>query len=71
MKNIFVVVVTEEDGKYYAIADTIHTGQNIIPIMQRYKDAVIIHLCETRRQADDLAFAWNNDYKRNGTYLFG
>ena len=69
MRMIFVVVVTTENGKHYAIADTIAVGNNLIAILKRY-NADICHLCESRREADELALKWNDAYRQNGTNLF-
>lgn len=69
MKMIFVVVVVTANGKHYAHADTIATGNNLVPILKRY-NADICHLCESRREADELARKWNEAYRRNGTILF-
>ena len=69
MKMIFVVYVAERDGKYAAIADTIKTGENLTVHCTRY-NASVCHLCESRKEADRLALAWNRAYKANGTNLF-
>lgn len=69
MKMIFVVVVTAENGKYFAFADTIATGNNLIAILKRY-NADICHLCESRIEAEKLARKWNEAYRQNGTNLF-
>ena len=69
MKKIFVVYSIEQDGKLYAIADTIRTGENLIPIINRYK-ANICHLCESRQQAEQIAIEWNESYKINGTSIY-
>lgn len=69
MKKIFVVFVIEESGKYYAYADTIKTGENLIYYIKR-AHCIICHLCESRRQADDLANRWNEEYKANDTYMY-
>ncbi len=69
MKMIFVVVVITENGKYSAFADTIATGNNLIAILKRY-NADICHLCESRREAEELARKWNEAHRQNGTNLF-
>lgn len=69
MRMIFVVVVTTENGKHYAFADTIAVGNNLIAILKRY-NADICHLCASRREADELALKWNKAYRQNGTDLF-
>ena len=68
MKKIFVVYSIEQDGKRYAIADTIRTGENLIPIIKRY-NTDICHLCESRQQAEQIAIEWNESYKANCTYV--
>lgn len=68
MKMIFVVFVQEQDGKYYAIADTIRTGENLVAHIKRYNSKTC-HLCESRKQSEEIAAKWNENYKANGTYL--
>lgn len=72
MKMIFVVFAQEQNGKYFAVADTIRTGQNLTAYIyiyiQRY-NSKICHLCESRKQAEEIAAAWNESYKANGTNL--
>ena len=68
MKMIFVVFQQELNGKYFAVADTIRTGQNLSAYIQRYNSNVC-HLCESRKQAEEIAAAWNESYRANGTNL--
>ena len=69
MKKIYVVIQAEDNGKYYAFADAIRTGENLKPFIERY-NANIFHLCESRKQAEELVIQWNATYKANNTYLF-
>lgn len=69
MKMIFVVFSIHENGKFYAVADTIRTGENLVYHCRRY-NAQICHLCESRKQADEIAAAWNASYIANGTHLW-
>lgn len=69
MKKIYMVISETENGKYYAFVETIKTGENLKPFINRY-NANIFHLCETRKQAEEIAVRWNAVYKTNGTYLF-
>lgn len=69
MKMIFVVFQIEQNGKFYAIADTIRTGVNLIDRCSRY-NSNICHLCESRKQAEAIAASWNEAYKTNGTKLY-
>lgn len=68
MKMIFVVFQQEQNGKYFAVADTIRTGYNLTAFIQRYNSKVC-HLCESRKQAEEIAAAWNESYRANGTNL--
>ena len=70
MKNIYLVFVSEIDGKYCATAETIRAGNNLIPFCKRYR-AAIVHICETATHAHFLAERWNQSYRENGTYLYG
>ena len=70
MKRLYFVVNIIENGKRFAIAETVRTGTNLLPIIQKYNTDVV-HLCETRTQAEQTAATWNESYKNNGTYLFG
>lgn len=69
MKQIFVVFNVEQNGKCHAIADTIRTGENLKTHINRYP-CNIVHLCESRTQAEKLAVVWNQVYKENGTNLY-
>lgn len=68
MKMIFVVFQQEMNGKYFVVADTIRTGENLTAYIRRY-NSNICHLCESRKQAEEIAAAWNETYKINGTNL--
>ena len=69
MKMIFIVFDIEQNGKRYAIADTIRTGENLKSFIDRYK-CDVCHLCESRKEAETLARVWNESYKANGTNLY-
>ena len=69
MKMIFVAVTEEINGKYYAFADTIKTGENLVAAIEKY-GSKCCHLCENRKQAEELADEWNKRYIKNGKYAF-
>lgn len=69
MKKIYIAIQVEEKGKYYAFAESIRTGENLKPFIERY-NANIFHLCESRKQAEELVIRWNATYKANNNYLF-
>lgn len=63
----YVAVIRERDGKHFAFADTIRSGQNILCIIEGYK-AKVVHLCNSRIEAENLALAWNTSFKENNTF---
>ena len=69
MKKIFVVYVKQLDGKQWAIAETIKTGENLMSVLN-LQNCTICHLCESATQAHFLAHEWNESYKANGTSIF-
>ena len=70
MKKIYLAAICEENEKYYPFVIPIQAGQNIKPILERYNNCPVFHLCETRKQADDLVISWRAEYKNNGSYMF-
>lgn len=69
MKHIYVVINRTENGKNFATADTIRTGTNLMALYERC-NINIVHLCESRMQAEMIAVEWNKSYEANGTYMF-
>lgn len=69
MKNIYVVFDCERDGKRYAIAETIRTGENLKNFIDRYS-ADICHLCESRAEAEKIALEWNNQHTNEKKILY-
>jgi hypothetical protein len=70
MKKIYIAIQVEEDKKYYTFADTIRTGEDLKSFIKRYPNAVALHLCESRKQAEEIAIQWNEISKNNKQYLF-
>jgi hypothetical protein len=69
MKKAHIVFVMEHEGKYHAIADSIRSGENLIPFINRYH-AITAHLCETATEAHQTAEAWNRQFVNNGTSIY-
>lgn len=70
MKKIHLVFSEMKDGKHFAHAETIKTGENLKNYVERYPNANIIHICESATQAAYLAEEWNQSYKDNNTYMY-
>lgn len=69
MKNIYVVVCKQINGKYWAVADKIHVNVNLVAEIAR-RGAECVHLCENRQSAKELADYWNKCYINNCTSIF-
>ena len=67
MKKYYYVINETENGKNYAFALTVNDSNNLLSIFRQYKHATIIHPCESRTKAEEIAEAWNGDFKANGT----
>ena len=70
MKKIHLVFSEMKDGKHFAHAEIIKTGENLKNYVGRYPNANIIHICESATQAAYLAEEWNQSYKDNNTYMY-
>lgn len=68
MKLIFIAAVIEEDEKFCAITIPIQFGQDIKPILDRYGKAIMLNLCESRKQSDDMVAKLNDTYKEFDKY---
>lgn len=70
MKKIYIAISIAENGKKYAFAETIRTGENLLTHTAKHKRAVAFHLCENRKEAECTALRWNAVYKANNEYMF-
>lgn len=43
---------------------------NILHVLNMYAGMMHANICNSKREADAVARAWNESYKRNGTALF-
>lgn len=69
MKNFYLVATVEQNGKYVALAERIANTDNIVSVLKR-KHYINGNICESRKAAEEIAAAWNENYKANRTYLF-
>lgn len=70
MKKIYLVFSETKEGKYYAHAETIKTGENLHVFVERYPNADIICPCESATQAAYLAAEWNQACRNNHTFMY-
>lgn len=55
---------------YYSYVLPCKAGGNLKFALDCIGGLQLAHLCNTKREAEDLVTAWNDSYKANGTYLF-
>ena len=70
-KKHYYVIVEQENGKNYAFTETIRESENLLSVLfKRHPKATSINAFSTIKCAEEIAIAWNEDFKRNGTYMF-
>lgn len=67
--NFYYVINQEIDGLYYAYVETVKGSENLLGFMERLKDAISVNAVKTRKEAENIAYMWNQTYKENGTNL--
>lgn len=70
MKSIFLACTVEQNGKYISFVDVWQCHNNLKCLFDAHPDLVTAHICESRKQADEIVLSWNAAYKSNGTYLY-
>lgn len=58
------------DLGYYAAVLRVSNQDNILHVLNMYAGMMHANICNSKREADAVARAWNESYKRNGTALF-
>ena len=69
MKNIYIAITIQENGKYYACAVPVSTSDNLLSRLN-IKGITHANMCQTKKEAAQIVELWNSSYKGNGTYLF-
>lgn len=65
MKHIYLAVSQVLDGLHCAFVLPIPTGMNLRNVFEQYPNATIMHLCESKKQAEDTIACWNKISKVN------
>ena len=68
MKNIYIAVQIEEDGKFYAYVVKTTDNVNLLSVLdiRNIKTANVWN----KQQAYKVVEMWNEQFKQNGTYLY-
>lgn len=70
MKNFYLVFSAQLDGKNYAGTMAKTGNENIMNLSGQIPGMTAANLCASKKEAEQIADAWNAAYKRNGTALF-
>ena len=66
----YVISQKQEDGKQYAFPFRIRNNVNIASFVLNMPTINTMNPCNTKKKAVEIATAWNETYKVNGTYLY-
>lgn len=70
-KYVWYVLTRCVDGKYYSHAFRIRSNIDLASFVRGFPDLQTMNPCDTMKRAKEIAKAWNEQYKANGTYMFG
>ena len=60
----------EYNPGYYAYVHSVGQNDNLKSALDGISGLQAVQLCQTKKEAAQLADFWNECYKRNGTYFF-
>lgn len=67
-KNCFGDYYPEES--YVAFAVSTSGCNNLVSLLDSIGGLVTANVCNSRKEADEIARAWNETFKKNGTYFY-
>ena len=69
-KNTWYVAQRTIKGRNAAHAFKLRNNQNIVGFDNDYPGIVTLNACDSMKEAKEIAKAWNDSFKKNGTFLF-
>lgn len=63
MKNFYFVVTMHQGGGLYACVQKVSDFCNLVPVFNR-PNVITVNIMKTKKQAVQVAAAWNAEYKR-------
>jgi len=69
-KSSYIAVQVAENGKNYAYVLKVSESDNLLSKLA-IKGITAANLCSTKKEAFQVAAAWNKSFKNNGSYMFG
>ena len=68
MKNFYLAITEQEDGKNFAFVVRYYNCNNLLSTLLQYRNLKFVHIYDSKKKAEEVVEAWNNDFKANGTY---
>lgn len=68
-KNSYLVIVNMENGKRAAYVQKWHNSNNLACLLKNSK-IESANICDSKKEAQEIAEYWNQCYKRNGCYMY-
>lgn len=69
MKNTYISVTIEKSGKRCAFAIAVSPSDNLLHALD-IAGISAANICQSKREAQEIAQAWNDSYRANGSYLW-
>lgn len=70
MRNYFVAVQVEKDGKYSAYVQKVSKSDNLVSKFNHSEGLWFANICESKKEAERIVKSWNEGHKENNRYMF-
>lgn len=70
MKETYFAATVERGGRFASLVLSVENGTNLLLRLQNTQGLTFITPCDSKRQADELVYVWNESHKKNGMYLY-
>lgn len=71
MKNTYVVLQFEKDGKYASLAEKIGNGVDVLKFLSKYENLCGCEIVESKKKAEEIAEMHNEIHRKEKRYLEG
>ena len=70
MKETYFAATVERNGRFVSLVLSVENGTNMLLRLQNTQGLTFITPCDSRKQANELVYYWNESHKKNGVYLY-
>lgn len=70
MKNTYVVLQFEKDGKYASLAEKIGNGVDVVKFLSKYENLCGCEIVESKKKAEEVAEMHNEIHRKEKRYLY-